>query len=105
MDILEKIADVTGLKYEDLTREEREIAKNWINTIAEREIGVDEIKSNIEAMKLAVEGELAFPDLPKNQDIYLKARLKNYILLESFLMGPEKARKALDLYIKKIKVK
>ena len=37
------------------------------------------------------------------KDILLKARLKNYILLEAFLTAPDKAEKALRDKLKNIK--
>ena len=47
-------------------------------------------------MKSSVSLELSNSKLGKNEDMYLKARLRNYILLEAFLETPEKAQEALD---------
>jgi hypothetical protein len=104
MDILDKITELTGLKFEDLNQAERETAMNWVTQMAEREITLEDIKSFILSMRQAVDNELAIDNLSKNRDLYLKARLKNLILFEAFLTSPEKAKKALELYLKKLKV-
>ena len=38
-----------------------------------------------------------------HKDLQLKARLKNYIMLEAFLLAPEKAQKAVEDSLKNIK--
>lgn len=103
MDILDKISELTGLKFEDLSADERDTAMNWVRTVSEREIGLDDVKNFVSNMRLAVDNELAIADLSKERDLFLKARLKNLILLEGFMAGPEKARKALELYLKRLK--
>lgn len=105
MDVLDKISELTGLKFEDLKPVERETAMNWIQTMAEREIGLEDVRMFINSMRVAVDGELAVSNLSREQDLYLKARLKNLIMLEAFITSPEKAQKALELYLKKLKVK
>ena len=102
MDILDKIAELTGLKYEDLNAAEKETAMNWVRTISERELTLDDIRAFVLSMRRGVDNELATHKLSKEKDLFLKARLKNLILLEGFLNGPEEAKKALELYLKKI---
>ena len=103
MDIIDKVAEVTGLGFEDLKGDERETVMNWINAIESREISLDSVKSFITGMRLAVDNELAVDNLSKKKDMFLKARLKNLIALEGYLEGPEKAKKALELYLNKLK--
>lgn len=47
-------------------------------------------------MKYSVEDKLTKTTHNSKQDIFLKARLRNYILIEAFLTGPDKAREQLD---------
>lgn len=105
MDVLDRIAELTGLKFEDLNQAERETAMGWVSSMAEKEITLDDIKNFVIGMRQSVDNELAIDSLTKNRDLYLKARLKNLIMLEAFLTSPEKAKKALELYLKKIKIK
>jgi len=92
-----------NLKYEDLNVAEKETLENWLRAISNTELTVEAIKEYIEKMIDGVETELAEVDLPRNKDLFLKARLRNYLLLKSFLEGPEKARKALEKQLSSIK--
>jgi hypothetical protein len=103
MDIIDKITEVTGLGFEDLKGAERETVMNWINAIDSREISLDGVRTFINGMRVAVDTELAVDNLSKKRDLYLKARLKNLIALEAYLEGPEKAKRALELYLNKLK--
>lgn len=80
--------DQEKITYEQLSRKKEEIEN--------AEITGENIKDYITQMKNAVSSELA--DLPsdeksKERNTYLKARLKNYILLEELLFTPDKAKK------------
>ena len=59
-------------------------------------VTVESIKTYIKTMRDAVETELAVTGLNSKQDTFLKARLRNYMLLEAFLSTPERAKKALE---------
>ncbi len=47
-------------------------------------------------MKFSVENELSKVGHESRQDIYLKARLRNLMLLEAMLTSPEKAKIRLE---------
>lgn len=97
MDLLQKILDHAGVKsYEELTPAEKETYHNWEEALKQRQVTIETIKENISAMKNGIEQELSAHDLDPKQDLFLKARLRNYLLLEAFLQSPEKAEKALD---------
>ena len=96
-DILESF----GIKnYDELNPVERETFHKMLETVERAQISLEDVKIHIRTIRQAVENELATHNLSKEQDLYLKARLKNYILLEALLDSPERARKALDQYIK-----
>jgi hypothetical protein len=68
----------------------------------------DILLDKIQEMKYAVEDELVNePErkwlLPNRKHLYLKARLQNYMLLESFLLSPQKARKQVESALGNIK--
>lgn len=113
--ILEKV----GLKYEDLNAAERETLQTWMETLNQSSITIGHIKTYVSSMRESVEQDLTnIKDAPNNwfqliayifplvgiikkwyQDqhqVALKARLRNYMLLESMLSTPEKAKQALD---------
>lgn len=96
MNLSDKILDELGLKYEDLNIVERETYQQAVFSV--QNLSLDDVKVNIVEMKNAIAMQLCdIPDDTEHQDINckLKARLKNYLVLEAFLTVPEKAEKAL----------
>ena len=94
--IIDDILKKYGLKYEDLNSLERETLNSWLEIVNKGQINVGKIKSYIIAMRDSVEQELTKTGHNSKQDMFLKARLRNYMLLEAFLSTPEKARQALE---------
>ena len=90
-----------NIKYESLNHEEQTTLEGWLKKLSEKEIGVSDIKAYIKQMIRAVENDLVDCNIKKN--VFLKGRLKNYILLEAFLESPEKAREAIESQLKNIK--
>jgi len=96
MGIVDDILEKTGLKYEELRPDEKETLNVWMQALDKGQLTVDKIKNYIFTMREVVEGELTKTDLNKKQDAFLKARLRNYMLLEAFLTSPEKAREQME---------
>jgi len=96
---MDELLESLGLKYEDLTSAERETYQNWYEKMSEAAISPADILNYIVYMRESVEHELSKYDNTKEKDNNLKARMKNYLLLEAFLNGPDKAKKALESYI------
>jgi len=94
--MIDELLKKIGLKYEDLTAMERETLNTWMESLNKNELTLLKVKEYIEVMRDSVEHELTGSDHNTKQDMFLKARLRNYMLLESFLSTPEKAKKALD---------
>ena len=92
-----------NLKYEDLNSQERETLRSWVEATSKNELTVQKITEYIGQLKDAVEEELSAYDLPKEKDLLLKARLKNYRILHNFLTAPERARKLIEESLKNIK--
>ncbi|PIR72598.1 MAG: hypothetical protein COU42_00740 [Candidatus Nealsonbacteria bacterium CG10_big_fil_rev_8_21_14_0_10_36_24] len=92
-----------NLKYEDLNINERETLQGWLENLASKEITLDRVKDYIREMISGVETELSECDLNRKKDIFLKSRLRNYLLLLAFLESPEKAKQALEKQLKNIK--
>ena len=97
MNTLDAILERYGIKYEDLNELERETyRKDQFNI---KTLTVGDVLNNIRMMRDAVSLQLCDEEDPKKNAI-LKARLKNYILLEGFLSAPGKAQEALDRALK-----
>lgn len=94
--MFDEILQRVGLKYEDLQKEERETLNTWVKSLQQNALSTEKVKEYIAAMRDAVEQELTETTHNTKQDIFLKARLRNYMLLEAFLSTPAKAKQALD---------
>lgn len=105
---LDDLLSKSNLRYEDLTQEERKTYEKWLKALESKPISVDDIKANIRFMRESV--ELALVDeeefrhvlwfkVANRKHVGLKARLKNYILLESFMESKDKAKKTLEARI------
>ena len=105
--MLDEFLQKYGLKYEDLDKKgfsgERETLNKWLDTLSKNQITVEGIKIYIQNMRYSVEMELTKTGLNKQEDTFLKARLRNYMLLEAFLVGPEKAKEQLVKNLKELK--
>ena len=97
---MDKILEEQGLNYEDLNPAERD-TYNKAN-FSLKKLSVSDIRKYVTTMKDSVALQLANNDKHgSDADIILKARLKNYILFEAFLLRPEKAEEALRKNLKK----
>lgn len=94
--MIDEILKRFNLKYDDLTIAEKDTLFSWTEALNQNQLSVERIKTYISQMRDAVEIELAKSTLGSKEDIFLKARLRNYMLLESFLTSPEKAKQAME---------
>ena len=94
--MIDKLLEKVGLKYDDLNPSEKETLNTWMETLQKGQISVERIKEYITGMKEAVEQELAKSDLGSKQDLFLKARLRNYMLLDAFMSTPERAKEQIE---------
>ena len=101
--IIDELLKKYNLKYEELTADERVTFHTMLDAIEGKTLSIEKLKDFIISMKYAVEQELVKSNIDTKQDLFLKARLKNYMLLEAFLTTPEKARKALEQSLSNIR--
>ena len=99
--MLDQFLQKLGLKYDDLNSTEKETYRAMAESLSQSQITPERLKDYILQMKMSVEHELIDePEFmfifPNRKHLLLKARLKNYILLESFLLSPDKAKKAIE---------
>ena len=96
MSLIDKLLEKSGLKYDDLHIDERETLNTWMDALQKGQLSVPRVKGYITSMKEAVEKELCKHDLGSKQDLFLKARLRNYMLMEAFLSTPERAQQQIE---------
>jgi len=93
-----------GIGYDDLTPEEKAVYEQSLIEIRNLDLG--DITDSITSMKYAVELKLCdTPDDESSRDLNskLKARLKNYVLLEMMLLEPVKRKQILRKQLENIK--
>jgi hypothetical protein len=100
-----------GLKIEELNSAERETLDKWSKAWQQQEMSVPKIRELLENLIDGTQKELA--DLKEStsfwswlfnrkKDIFVKARLRNYLTLRDFIAGPERARKFIEENLKNI---
>src|ERR1035437_2870331 len=100
-DPVQEVLEAAGIKdFDELTTVDRETYFKLLEIAESSKVTLEDLKINIPKMRESVEYVLAVEDLPSKTDIFLKARLKNYILLEGFLSKPERAKEILAQYKK-----
>lgn len=94
--MIDELLTKVGLKYEDLNIDEKETLTSWMEALQKNQLSVERIKEHIMFMRESVENELTKHNLNPKQDLFLKARLRNYMLLEAFMSTPEKAKQQME---------
>lgn len=98
--MIDEFLSKLGISYEKLNEEEKRTLLNWLESLSQSKVSLEDVKNYIREMTDNVAKELSDCELPKKKDIFLKARLRNYLLLLDFLTAPEKAQKSLERYLK-----
>lgn len=101
-----------NLKYEQLNYLEKQTLEDTISFVEKHELNLEQFKDKMRELIDAVSEELAqfnqpatiweYLFRPKRQE-YLRARLKNYLILYNILTAPAKAKKLLEERISNIK--
>lgn len=103
MSLTDEIEEKFNTKIEKLNDVEKDTYFKMLQDVQEAQLSTEKLKDYISSMRGAVENELVKTNLDVQDDLFLKARLKNYMLLEAFLTSPDKARSALEGMISKVK--
>lgn len=102
MDDLLRQLGFSEIKYKDLTPIERETFFKKLDALKQSVLTIEQERDFIAHMRESVEQELTKPNLSHDEDLFLKARLRNLLLIESFLQGPVRAQKALERALKNV---
>lgn len=115
MNSFDEILSRVGLKYEELRPDERETLNTWTTALQAGPLTVDQVAANITRMRETLEKELTdiksktpawitvlsiFVPLvaiilkwyQDQEELGLKARLRNCLMIEAMITGPEKRR-------------
>ncbi len=99
MNILDNIVEKLG-GYDKLNAAERETYKEHLKIIEGKAINLDDTKKFVRTMITVIERDLVNTREGSVESRGLKARLKNFLLLEQFIFSPEKAKEALETFYK-----
>ena len=99
MSILENIVDKLG-GYDQLNAAERETYKEHLKILEGKAVTLEDTKKFVRNMITVIERDLVNTKENSIESRGLKARLKNFLMLEQFLFSPEKAKEALEVYYK-----
>lgn len=100
---MDEILTKFNLKYEDLNSVEKETLTNMMMEYQGNILTVERMKEHFSSMRDAVSEELSKTLDNTRQDIYLKARLRNYTMIIMILSAPEKNRKKIEEALKHVK--
>lgn len=114
MGLIDQILADKGLDMDDLKPPEIDTLTKMLQDAERKVVTVDTIKRHIKELIGIVSRELIetpefvyyFGGLfrrENRQHVFLKARLKNYLLLENLIMSPELARQQLDEALSRIR--
>lgn len=104
---IDEILSKVGIEEKDLKVAERDTLDRWVQALKQKATTVQSIKEYLEEARDIVEKELIHePEfkrvffglikVPNRNQILLKARLENYLLLLAFMISPEKAQAAME---------
>lgn len=105
MGMVDTILSRFKLRYEDLSTAERSTLHSWVDSLSKKQVTIEKVKDYLADMRSEVEKELIdepefhsflFFHVPNRKQIYLKARLKNYMMLEALLISPDRLKRVMD---------
>src|SRR3990167_10007728 len=111
MSLTSQIEEKLGLNIENLNAQEKQTYLNMLTDVEQSIMTPEKLRDYLISMRSAVEEQLINePEFIRififkfdnRKQILLKARLQNYILLESFLMSPERAKQQLESAISNV---
>lgn len=111
MNVTETLED-KGIKIDSLNADEKQTYFSMLKAVEDATLTPEKLKDYIHDMREAVTRDLVaepefhrilFFKFENRKQIYLKARLHNYILLEAFLSTPNKAKRAFEEMVGAIK--
>jgi len=100
MSIVDEWLSQKGLKFEELSHEERDTYVKMLEVAEAHPISIEDWKTFISQMITGIQSELVMTKDGTQKSIDGKARLRNMIVMQNFLNTPERAKKDLERYYK-----
>lgn len=97
MNILDQLVEKLG-GYDKLNSEEQSLYLDHIKVIEGKAITVEDTKDFARRMITIIEKLLVDTPEKSRESLNLKARLKNFLLLEDFLYSADRAKKSLERF-------
>lgn len=97
MNILDKLVEKLG-GWDNLNSEEQALYLDHIKVIEGKAITVDDTKDFVRRMITIIEKLLVDTPEKSRESMNLKARLKNFLLLEDFLYSADRAKQSLEKF-------
>ena len=114
MDRVEELLHQAGIPdYDSLNAIEREEYHKILEVVEKSQVTLEDYKKHIRLMRQSLESTLVdepeyiyslplpFLKRPNPKIVQIKARLKNYLLLEALFERPDRARDMLEMYTKR----
>lgn len=103
--VIDQVLERVGLTYDDLSKAEKDTLYTWLDQLQKNQMTLEHVRTHVGNLKESVERELVEePEfnylfifkVPNRKQVFLKARLRNLMLMEAFLSSPDRARKAIE---------
>lgn len=101
MSALHNLLEKLGLKYENLTEEEKKTYEQWTTELSQPEVTIDDVKKFLPVHIATLENEQNDYQNSKEKDLYLKACIRNAKMIQAFILGPEQRKAWLEKNIEK----
>jgi len=98
MNILDEVVSKLKGGFNKLSVEERQYYFQHLKQMEGKPVDLDSFRKFIVGLKDGIGRELVEAKEGTDKSMMLKARLKNIFVLEQFLYGPERAKKAIERY-------
>ena len=106
MELLDQLLENLGVKnHDELEPDEQKVYDKWLKALQVQEISPESIRQHITRMREIVEQKLSeepeyitvlFFKFRNDKNVFLKARLRNYLMLEAYLTSPQRAKEQLE---------
>src|SRR5438105_404962 len=96
---LHSLLEKLGIKYEELTAEEKKTYTQWSEVFTQPEVSIEDLKKFLPSYISRLEYDQNEYENSAKKDTYLKAAIRNAKMMLAFITGPEKRREWLEKHI------
>ena len=109
---LEDLLGQFGLSLDELNAAERQTLNDWLGKLRSKQLTLPDVQEHLASLVSALEREIAGLETPptlvswlfaSRRQLYLRARLKNYLMIQDFLLGPQRAEKWVTAQVQNLK--